>query len=317
MGSILITGGTGFIGAYLTQHLAQSNHKVFLATRAQSKIWRFEVINMDSSIEFVQISFKDKQAWKEFILKNRISTVIHLATFGSYPNQIDLNQTVQTNLYESLSFLEACIESNLVTRFISAGSGSEYSLSNQILNEESPLRSPTIYGRTKAAFGLLAEEICKETQVSFCHLRLFTIYGPFEEPSRIIPSLVLKGMKGSLPKLSNPNNSRDFTYVGDLYNLICKAIEAKRAVKGIYNVSSAISVNLAELVAISSQVFSINVQPIWDEFPSRNFDNKVWAGSNEKAKVQFGWSPQISLEEGMLLFQRWIKTVRFKSHYLE
>ncbi len=315
MHKILITGGTGFLGAYLAEKFAQSGTDVFLAVRSVSNYWRFEKLKLNSKISFVQIPLISLEEWRIFIAKEKIDTVIHLATYGSYPHQTDIDQTIQTNLYESINFLKACVESTTVTRFISAGSGSEYALNDRPSRETDNLNSPTIYGRTKSAFGLVAEKICENSNVYFLHLRFFTIYGPYENPSRIIPRLISHGLKNVLPKLSNPKNARDFIFIEDVHNLIVKAMNENRSTTGTFNISSGKSLDLISLVGIVKKMFEISQEPEWDSFPSRSFDHPSWSGDNSQLIERFHWKPEIDIEEGLQIFTDWIENGPLSKDY--
>lgn len=315
MDKILITGGTGFLGSFLAEKFAQNGAEVVLAVRSVSNYWRFKNLNLNLKISFVQIPFFSGEEWRDFISKQKIKTVIHLATYGSYPDQNDKAQTVETNLYESLSFLRACIESNTVTRFISAGSGSEYALNDQPSKETDDLSSPTIYGRTKSAFGLIAEKLCEDSPITFLHLRFFTIYGPYESPSRIIPRLIVHGLNNVLPNLSNPKNARDFIFVEDVYNLVVKTINECRNIVGTFNVSSGKSIDLISLVDIVKKMFEISQEAEWGTFPSRSFDHFSWSGDNSLVSNHFDWKPEIGIEEGMGIFANWIKDGPLAAEY--
>ena len=315
MDKILITGGTGFLGSFLAEKFAQNGAEVVLAVRSVSNYWRFKNLNLNLKISFVQIPFSSAGEWRDFISKQKIKTVIHLATYGSYPDQTDKAQTIETNLYESLSFLRACIESNTVTRFISAGSGSEYALNDQPSKETDDLSSPTIYGRTKSAFGLIAEKLCEDSLITFLHLRFFTIYGPYESPSRIIPRLIIHGQNNVLPNLSNPKNARDFIFVEDVYNLIVKTVNECRNIAGTFNVSSGESIDLISLVEIVKKMFEISQEAEWETYPSRSFDHFSWSGDNSRVFNHFDWKPEIGIEEGMGIFASWIKDGPLAAEY--
>ena len=315
MRSILITGSTGFLGRYITERFLESGCVVHIAIRASSNLWRFEGLENTQNLHYARIELGDLENWVNYLDENQVDTVIHLATYGSYPNQQDEQETIETNIFQSLRFLEACKNSKSVTRFVSAGSGSEYSQVNGHSHENSPIFAPNIYGRTKASFGLIGEEYCKKSNLSFVHFRFFTIYGPYEEPSRLIPRLIVFARDGKFPPLSNPNIARDFTYVEDVYNLMDIAINQKREVLGIFNVSSGRSTSLNDLVSIVSDVFGIPDSPIWGSFEMRSFDHPEWSGNNFEVIEKFGWRRKIEMGEGLKLMNEWIANSPLRTFY--
>jgi nucleoside-diphosphate-sugar epimerase len=315
MRSVLITGATGFLGRYVTQRFLENGWNVHIALRASSNLWRFEGFESIQNLHYVSIELGDMENWVNYLDENQVDTVIHLATYGSYPDQQNEQKTIDTNIFQSLRFLEACKKSRYVTRFVSAGSGSEYSQVNGHSHEESPIFSPNIYGRTKASFGLIGEEYCKNSKLSFVHFRFFTIYGPFEEPSRLIPRLIVFARDGKFPPMSNPNIARDFTYVEDVYNLMDIAVSQKRDVLGIFNVSSGHSTSLNDLVNIVKDVFDILESPNWGSYEMRSFDHPEWSGNNSEVIEKFGWKRKIEMSEGLNLMNEWIEISSLRAFY--
>ncbi len=315
MKRVLITGASGFVGSNLLSTLLDEGIDTHLALRKESKLWRLDSVKSALNETRVYIPLSNTREWAEYIRDNRIDTVVHLATFGSYPNQIDKRLTISTNLFDSLSLLNACVESKVVRRFISAGSGSEYAVTNSYSFESSSLYSPNIYGRTKASFGLIGELLCEDTQVNFVHFRLFSIYGPFEEPSRIVPRLLTYGALKKFPPLSKPNVARDFTYVDDVIDILMVAMKEKSKINGVFNVCASKSTKLEEIVRIVAEIYQIPHEPIWGKFQVRKFDSEDWTGSNSSAAESFGWSPKVDLELGLRKFRNWIQTSQLKEYY--
>jgi dolichol-phosphate mannosyltransferase len=202
-----------------------------------------------------------------------------------------------------------------VKRFISAGSGSEYSTLNGHSKENSPLDSPNIYGRTKAAFGLIGEKICEDSRLEFVHLRFFTIFGPYEDPNRIMPKLVACAKNGTLPALSRPNIARDFIYIEDVFKILEKASIESNIYNGIYNVSSGVSTTLEELVLLTIEIFKLEETPNWGSFESRKFDDKLWSGDNSKARRTFDWNLTTNLKDGMLAMSNWLDVNPLSKYY--
>jgi nucleoside-diphosphate-sugar epimerase len=315
MNKILITGGTGFLGRYVASRYCELGWDVHLLLRNESRMWRFEDgINKDK-LNFVKLSMSDTKGLKNYLNENRITIVLHLATYGSYPEQNNPQATLETNLYQSLNLLNACLESKYVSRFISAGSGSEYSTLNGHSLENSPLGSPNIYGRTKAAFGLIGEKICEDSALDFIHLRFFTIYGPYEDPNRVMPKLIACGKNGILPALSRPNIARDFIYIEDVFNILEVVSNVKNKCNGIYNISSGVSTSLEELVCLAIELFNIKETPNWGSYESRKFDDKQWSGDNTRARETFDWNLTTNLQEGMLTMSNWLDVNPLSSYY--
>lgn len=131
-------------------------------------------------------------------------------------------------------------------------------------------------------------------------MRLYSAYGPWEEPKRLIPTLVRAGLRGELPPLVNPDVARDFVYMEDVCEAFALAASAHLPERGaVYNVASGTQTTLRELVDLARRVFGITAQPDWGSMEERDWDTTTWVGDPSKIGSQLGWRPRVSLEEGL------------------
>jgi nucleoside-diphosphate-sugar epimerase len=127
--------------------------------------------------------------------------------------------------------------------------------------------------------------------------------------------LIVFARDGKFPPMSNPNIARDFTYVEDVYNLMDIAVNQKRDVLGIFNVSSGHSTSLNDLVNIVKDVFDIPDSPNWGSYEMRSFDHPEWSGNNSKVIEKFGWTRKIEMGEGLKLMNEWIENCSLGAFY--
>jgi len=306
--NILITGSTGHIGTYFYQKLVQDGFFTIASTRSESNYWRHNLLKL-FSIKIVCIDLFAESEWIKYLRENDITCIIHLATYGSYSTQRNVEQTIKTNVFDSIIFLKACLSYGNIKLFISAGTGAEYSTMNERSKESDFLKPATIYGATKHAFNFLAQTIIpSDSKMKFYHLRLFTIYGPWEEPTRLIPKLLVNASEGKLPPLSNPLISKDYVYIEDLYQLILRLIDdCTNIPNGTYNVSSGKATSINRIVDIIIKNKNLLTQPVWGTFETRSFDSNKWTGNPDRAYQLTGWKAMTSIEDGLLLFDKWFK----------
>jgi nucleoside-diphosphate-sugar epimerase len=141
-------------------------------------------------------------------------------------------------------------------------------------------------------------------------LRLYSVYGPFEDLSRLMPRLLLKAQSKELPPLVNPAISRDFVYVDDVSRAFeCVLERADQLSSGqIYNIGAGQRVTLEDLVAVARQTFGIARQPEWGSMPDRHWDHRDWYADPSKAQRELGWSARTSLAEGLRQTMSWLTT---------
>jgi len=97
-----------------------------------------------------------------------------------------------------------------------AGSSSEYGVKDHAPAENEQLEPNSDYAVAKAAATLLASHLGRERGLPVATLRLYSVFGPFEEPDRFIPTLVVHALRGQLPPLVDPAIARDFVYLDDV-----------------------------------------------------------------------------------------------------
>ena len=144
--------------------------------------------------------------------------IYHLATHGAYPNQKDRATILNTNLIGTANLLEA-LERHEYRRLVHAGSSSEYGHKLLPMCECDRLEPRDDYAVTKAAASMLClAEAYKGKPVSV--VRIFSAYGPWEEPSRLVPYVMGCQVRGEIPKVTQGRQPRDFIYVDDVVSLL-------------------------------------------------------------------------------------------------
>ena len=109
------------------------------------------------------------------------------------------------------------------------------------------------------------------------------MYGPFEEPDRLLPTLVLRGLDGDLPPLVDPDVARDYVHVDD----VCEAYRLAAA--------SHLQTKLREVVDVARRALPIAVEPRWGSMPRRGWDTGVWLSDSRRIRAELGWHPAPSL----------------------
>lgn len=301
----LVTGAAGFIGANLTRRLLAEGHRVELLLRPGSSTWRLGDIL--GAVVVHEADLRDHESVRSTIGRTSPEWVFHLAAHGAYSWQTDSRGILQSNMIGTLNLAESCVERGFEA-FVHAGSSSEYGLKDHAPSETEAAEPNSSYAVGKVTATLLCRQLATQHGLHMTTLRLYSVYGPWEDPRRLMPTLVAHGMRGELPPLVEPATARDFLHVEDALDAFLLA--ARKSVpgsSGIYNVGSGVQTNLRRLVEVASRALGISTVPEWSTHPARAWDASVWVSDPSKLEKELGWSPQRGLEVGIAGLADWLR----------
>ena len=303
MKCVLITGATGFVGANLTRRLLQDGHEVHLLVRQGYRAWRIEAICTE--VQLHEVDFTDEEVLTHVVGNIRPDWIFHLAAHGAYPSQTDLQQMVQTNIMGTINLVEACLRTGFEA-FVNTGSSSEYGFKDYAPSETEWLEPNSHYAVTKASATLYCCYTAQSRGVHIPTLRLYSVYGPYEEPTRLMPTLIMRGLKGELPPLVNPDVAHDYVYVEDVIEAyLLSATQPNQKLGAVYNVGTGVQTSLRQAVNIARRVMNIKVEAVGETMSNRKWDTNVWVGDNRKIRAELGWQPRHTFEQGFRLMVNW------------
>jgi len=305
MKRILVTGASGFVGANLVRRLLKDGHDAHLLLRPSYQCWRLEEISADVHVHEADV--EDVDGVRRVVTAAKPDWVFHLAAYGAYPSQTGLPRMVSTNLMGCAALVDACAETG-VESFVHSGSSSEYGFKDHAAAEDEVLEPNSHYAITKAAATHYCQRTARERDLNAVTVRFYSIYGPFEEPGGLIPTLILHGLRGMLPSLASPRIARDFVYVDDAVDAMLRVAAARSISRGaVYNVCTGMESTLANVVAVARKVMDISAEPLWSSMPNRSWDTDRWVGSPVLMEREVGWRARTTLEEGLKQTVRWFE----------
>jgi nucleoside-diphosphate-sugar epimerase len=300
---VVVTGAAGFVGANLVRRLMAGGHAVHAVVRPGGDSWRLQGLN---DLQVHAVNLIKRESVSSLIATIRPEWIFHLAAHGAYPSQSDRRRMLETNIVAAYNLAEAALQSG-VERVINTGSSSEYGVKNHAPAESEGLEPNSDYAVGKASATLLFQSLARRHGLAMPTLRLYSAYGPFEEPSRLIPTLLLAALRATLPPLAQPNVARDFIFIDDVSDAYLVAAGASLSDPGaIYNVSTGQQTTLAELVSMVRKQFGIAQQPRWGSMPNRSWDSTVWVGDSRKLSSELGWRARTSLRDGLERTVGWL-----------
>jgi nucleoside-diphosphate-sugar epimerase len=296
---IFITGANGFIGSHLVKRLLEYNYEIGFLRRGNSDISQFK--NISENLKMFIGDIRDSTAVTRILSDFSPEMVIHLATYYRVEHvPDDVAPMIDTNVKGTLNLLESAKNSG-VKFFINTSSCAVYRQSNARLKETDPVSPQNLYALTK----LHAEEACYFYSDYFgldsVSLRIFPPFGPGDHERRLIPYVINSILNGNMPDLTTGRQMWDFVFVEDIVDAYCAVIRKSSDIKGHepFNIGTGAPVSVKEMVLEILRQMKVKGEPCWGAIPHRK--NEVWYNSADLNKTEtiLGWSPKISLKEGI------------------
>jgi dolichol-phosphate mannosyltransferase len=301
----LVTGAGGFVGANLVAALAAAGHDVVAWIHPGGETWRLDALGASAEVEAVELL--DGEAIVAGVQAARPDWIFHLAAHGAYSWQRDPERIMLTNLVATVRLLAACREHGFEA-FVHAGSSSEYGFQDHAPTEDELPEPNSDYAAMKAAATMHCRFVAQREDLHIVTLRLYSVYGPWEEPGRLMPTLVARGLEGKLPPLVSPDTPRDFVSVRDADRAFLAAAERTDVKRGsVFNIGSGRQTTLREVVTVARDALDIGAEPEWGTEPQRDWDARVWVGDARRAASELGWRAEDDLETGFAALTDWLR----------
>jgi UDP-N-acetylglucosamine 4-epimerase len=315
---ILVTGGAGFIGSNLCEHLLQNNHQVVcldnFSTGKMDNILSF-FTQYSGSFSLIVGDIRNLEDCKRSV--EGADFVLHEAALGSVPRSI--NDPITTNVVNISGFLNMLVAARdaKVRRFIYATSSSTYGDSTVLPKKEDNIGRPlSPYAVTKLVNELYAGVFFKTYGVECIGLRYFNVFGrrqdPFGAYAAVIPLFVKQLMRHESPKINgNGEYSRDFTYVDNVVQINCLSIKTDNpeAVNQIYNTACGEQTSLNQLVSYLKEYLSeydpaiADIKPVYGDYRSGDIPHSL--ADIDKAKRLLGYAPRFDMRSGLKEAVKW------------
>jgi UDP-glucose 4-epimerase len=300
---VLVTGGTGFVGANLVRRLLADGHEVAVLAKKETDAWR--LADVAAQVRWLHSGLDRSGNLEETLGDLKPQWIFHLAAHGAYSWQRDSAAILQTNVLGTANLLDACLQAGFEA-FVNTGSSSEYGFKDHPPNESEALAPAGPYAVAKAAATLYCAQAAGSTGARIATLRLYSVYGPWEEPRRFIPQLVARGLEGALPPLASPKTARDYVYVDDVTAAYLAVATGDFEPGAVFNVGTGRQTTLEDAVDIARRVLQVEVEPDWGSMADRSWDTSTWVADSSRLQERLGWRPATDLEQGLRLTASWL-----------
>ena len=341
--NILVTGSAGFIGSNLVLRLLESQEPLHITGLdnlnnyydPSLKEYRLRVIkekvkaHPEHSYGFVKGDISDKALIDGMFAENHFDIVVNLAAQAGVRYSIENPDAyIQSNMIGFYNILEAC-RHNPVEHLVYASSSSVYGGNKKVpFSTDDRVDNPvSLYAATQKSNELFAHCYSKLYDIPTTGLRFFTVYGPAGRPDMAYFGFTNKLLAGKTIQIYNYGNCRrDFTYVDDIVEGIVRVMggapERKKGEDGlpvppykVYNIGGGQPENLLDFVQIlQEELVAAGVLPQDYDFEAHKElvamqpgDVPTTYADASALERDFGFTPKITLREGLRKFAQWYK----------
>jgi len=318
MSNILITGGAGFIGYYLTKELLKRGDKVIvydaflnyvspLKSHYQGYL-KLRLKEINDKVELVRGDIRNKGLFLRTLRKYKPEKVVHTAALPIATASNEFSEdAMEINLNGTVNVLEAIRECSFVKRFIYTSSSMVYgNFEYTPADEKHPTNPIDVYGGTKLAGEILTKAYSKRFDMEYVIIRPSTVYGPTDANRRVSQIFVDNALQSKPLVLENGGTSKlDFSYVEDVAHGFLLALDSPKAANEIFNITKGEGRSIKEFAQILSKIIP-NVKMI--EKPATFERPERGALDISKARKLLGYDPKYPLEKGLKKYVDFIKS---------
>ncbi len=341
MNTILVTGSAGFIGANLVKRLFQDMKEGTIVgidnlnNYYDPSLKEYRLRELDKAkpaninYQIIKGSIADRELIDRLFAEYKFDIVVNLAAQAGVRYSIENPDVyIESNIIGFYNILEAC-RHNPVEHLVYASSSSVYGGNKKVpFSTEDRVDNPvSLYAATKKSNELMAHCYSKLYNIPSTGLRFFTVYGPAGRPDMAYFGFTNKLLKGETIQIYNYGNCRrDFTYVDDIVEgivrVMAKAPEKRNGEDGlpippyaVYNIGGGQPENLLDFVqTLQEELLRAGVLPQDYDFeahkqlvPMQPGDVPTTYADATALERDFGFTPKITLREGLRKFAEWYK----------
>jgi nucleoside-diphosphate-sugar epimerase len=288
---VLISGGSGFLGRNCIPRLLDRGYEVHAVLHRG-----MPDTDDHKNLFFHRCDLMNFQEQKRIFSDIRPTHLLHLAWYaepGKYWTSTENYRWVQASLEMIMNFT-----GNGGRRIVCAGSSAEYDWSEGHCTERlTPLRPSSPYGTCKNSLHDMLVQISRQESVSYAWGRLFFVYGPHENPERLVSSVIISLLKNREAGCLNPGLIRDFLYIKDAADAFVSLLDSH--VTGPVNIASGTPVSIRDIVTgIANKMGKTDLIRMNEDNPPINEPGSLTADV-ERLRHEVGWTPGYDLDRGL------------------
>ncbi len=287
--TVLITGGTGFIGTNLIKRCRKMNWELIsLSLNKKNNIKGIKEINLNLS---------DKNILFKKLDKFKIDYIVNLA---GHINHHEKKKTFDTHYKGCKNLIDFAVKKK-IKKFIQIGSSVEYGFAQSPISENKKISLKNLkstYGVSKLKASNYLIKTSKKKNLKYIILRPFLIYGPGQSLNRLIPNTILCCLKNQNFPCSDGEQIRDFLYVNDFINLLIKCVLSKNLYNKILNAGSGKPIKVKKIIIKIKKLIKKG-NPIYGKVPLRKDEPLLLYPNLKNTYKYLNWRPKKILLIGL------------------
>jgi len=305
----LVTGGEGFIGSTLVDHLLERGADVRAYVHYKPYGSVGHLAGREDDVEILAGDVRDAERVAEAV--QGCDTVFHLAALIGIPySYVAPESYIQTNVLGTYNVVNACRRHD-VRRMVHTSTSETYGTAiTAPISEDHPLQPQSPYSASKIGADMMALSFHHSFSVPVAVIRPFNTYGPRQSTRAVIPT-ILAQLIGGVDKLhlGSTSPTRDFNYVEDTAAGFMAVAASDQALGNVVNIGSGREISIGDLVKLLISIVGRDVEVVTDEERLRPTGSEVerLLCDNTRAREWAGWKPEVSLEEGLKRTAEWVE----------
>ncbi len=289
--TVCVTGASGFLGTHLCRRLIAEGARV-IAIDNFSVGNRKNIEALKGDIEILNADIRSLESIKEPLSKSQI--VYHLAAIANPRTcRSDFSLAFDINVKGTENILSVC---SGVGKLVFLSTIMVYGAPKYLpIDDRHPLDAHDPYALSKIMGEYLLKAHDNIRKLPFIIIRNANSFGPYQDPSYLIPTLIIQGMTKKEIEIWDPYVIRDFLYVDDTIEALIRVVEAETTAGEIINLGSGQGISSGEL---ADMVCSMLKAKWFDAKKPAPVSSKLIADIS-KIKALTGWQPKVELEEGI------------------
>jgi len=289
MKTVMLTGASGFIGRHCIPLLIKNGYDVHALTSKKN-------VHADPKVSWHTTNLLNPQEIHDAMVTICPTHLMHFAWYtmpGKY-----------WNARENIQWLQASV--NLVQEFsdgggkrmVGAGTCAEYDLRYGYCSEDlTPLNPKNLYGISKQSCHLIAQEITKAAKISNAWGRIFFLYGPYENQTRLMPSIINALLQEKTAPCSSGDQIRDYLFVEDVADAFVRLLNS--SVTGPVNIASGKPVSIREIIDLIATKIGHEELIRYGQYPTSPSEEPLIVADNNRLRNEVGWHQQNDLGRGL------------------
>jgi NAD dependent epimerase/dehydratase len=306
---VLVTGAGGFIASHLAEACVAAGAKTRALVHYNALgTWGWlDQSPVPGELEILAGDLTDRDSVKQ--AAKGCEVIFHLGALIAIPYSYQAPASyVRTNIEGTLNVLQAARELG-VQRVIHTSTSEVYGTARYVpIDEAHPLQGQSPYSASKIGADKIAESFHLSFGLPVVTIRPFNTFGPRQSARAVIPTIITQLLTDQPVKLGNLHPTRDLNYVANTVEGFLLAATAPTAVGQTINLGSGREISIGDLVQLIAKLMGKEVRVQQDANRLRPVDSEVerLLASNNLAGQLLGWTPSVSLEDGLLETIAWL-----------